>query len=133
MPSFPMQPFSGAKFAARYGLDSLAGDFWADENFIYIRDGVNLPDDPPIFEAPDPLITAPPGIRVHTMRQAQGKKGGEFIIDQAESKCIHVLLDTEALLTDPWLMSIPMEQGSAAYCIDTEKQWFWNGTAWKKP
>lgn len=79
------------------------------------------------------VIPAPAGIHVHTMRQAQGKRGGEFIIDQAESKCIHVVVDTTAQLTDPWLLSIPMEQGSAAYCKDTGKQWLWNGTTWEKP
>lgn len=125
-------PFDGAKFAVRYGLDSFT-DFSMNGNVLTVGPDFKVTDDPPIFEAPDLLIMAPPGIRVHTMRQAQGKKGGELIIDQSESKCIHVLLDTEALLTDPWLLSIPMEQGSAAYCIDTEKQWFWNGTAWKKP
>ena len=51
---FPIQPFSGRKFAARYGLDPLHPDFWADEQFLYLRDGLILPDDPPIFEPPDP-------------------------------------------------------------------------------
>lgn len=49
----PVQ-FDGAKFGARYGIDSLAGDFWMDRDFLYLRDGLVLPDDPPIFEAPDP-------------------------------------------------------------------------------
>jgi hypothetical protein len=53
--SYPMpKDFSGRKFAARYGLDTLNGDFWADDQFLYIRDGITLPDDPPIFETPDP-------------------------------------------------------------------------------
>jgi hypothetical protein len=46
--------FSGVKFAARYNLDAVAGDFWADDQFIYLREGVTLLDDPPIFELPDP-------------------------------------------------------------------------------
>lgn len=43
--------FSGAKLAARYGLNSMK-DFWVSNGLIYVPDG--LPDDPPIFEAPDP-------------------------------------------------------------------------------
>ena len=46
--------FDGGKFALRYGIDSLAGAFWADETMLYLRDGLMLPDDPPIFELPDP-------------------------------------------------------------------------------
>lgn len=44
--------FDGGKFTARYNLGEF--DFWADKDFIYLRDGLVLPDDPPIFEAPDP-------------------------------------------------------------------------------
>lgn len=43
--------FDGAKFAARYKLDA-RGDFWSDGKLLYVPD--NLPDDPPIFELPDP-------------------------------------------------------------------------------
>lgn len=51
MKSYPMPvQFDGAKFAARYSLNSLK-DFWSDGQFIYVPD--NLPDDPPIFEAPN--------------------------------------------------------------------------------
>ena len=53
MKTYPMPVnFSGAKFAKRYGLDSLKMDFWADEHFLYVPD--TLPDDPPIFETTDP-------------------------------------------------------------------------------
>jgi len=45
--------FDGHKFAVRYGLDGLY-DFWADQTTLYLRDGLILPDDPPIFEPPDP-------------------------------------------------------------------------------
>lgn len=48
--------FDGTKFAVRYKLNSLRMDFWADEKWVYLRDGITLPDNPPIFEAPD----APP-------------------------------------------------------------------------
>ncbi len=58
MKSYPYIPtkFDGSKFEKRYGISGLNGDFWADSKFIYIRDGLVLPDDPPVFEAPDSLI-----------------------------------------------------------------------------
>ncbi len=53
MKTYPMpKDFSGTKFAARYGLDPLKPDFWSDGKLLYVPD--NLPDDPPIFEPPDP-------------------------------------------------------------------------------
>jgi len=55
MKTYPMPiNFDGAKFATRYGLNALAGDFWSDGESLHVPDG--LPDDPPIFEAPDPLL-----------------------------------------------------------------------------
>jgi hypothetical protein len=52
MKTYRLPPqFDGAKFALRYGLDSLS-DFWSDGEFLHVPD--NLPDDPPIFEPPDP-------------------------------------------------------------------------------
>jgi len=44
--------FDGGKFAARYGLNAFRGDFWVIEDNIFVPD--NLPDDPPIFDPPDP-------------------------------------------------------------------------------
>ena len=45
-------PFDGGKFAVRYNLNAFRGDFWVAEGFIHVPDG--LPNDPPIFEPPDP-------------------------------------------------------------------------------
>lgn len=44
--------FDGAKFSARYNLNSLHGDFWYQDGKLFVA--AALPDDPPIFEAPDP-------------------------------------------------------------------------------
>ncbi len=48
--------FDGTKFAQRYGLDSQS-DFKAvyenGQMFIVLREGLTLPDDPPVFDAPD--------------------------------------------------------------------------------
>lgn len=46
--------FSGRKFATRYGLVALDGDFWISGKLLYVKDGVVLPDDPPIMEISDP-------------------------------------------------------------------------------
>jgi hypothetical protein len=47
--------FDGAKFALRYGLSSFRGDYFVDaEGNLHVPD--NLPDDPPIFEAPDSRV-----------------------------------------------------------------------------
>ncbi len=53
MKKFPKPAqFDGAKFAARYGLDAIAGDFFVDgEGMLNVPDSV--PDNP-VFEAPDP-------------------------------------------------------------------------------
>ena len=50
------QNFSGAKFAARYGLNPfvIPPDFWLIKDQLYVKPGIQLPDDPPIFEPPDP-------------------------------------------------------------------------------
>lgn len=120
-------PFDGEKFAAQYGLGPF--DFSMAGNMLSFPD--SLPDNP-ILEGPDAITFAPPGIHVHTMKKAEGKRGTKFILSAAESDCIHAVVDTEAQLNDPWLLSIPMEPGSSAYCKDTEKVWQWNGTVWKK-
>lgn len=54
MKQYPLPAlFDGKKFATRYGLQAEPpADFWVHNNVIFVPD--NLPDDPPIFEAPDP-------------------------------------------------------------------------------
>ena len=44
--------FDGAKFAARYSLDPHK-DFWTEGSNLILRDGVSLPDNPPIQETAD--------------------------------------------------------------------------------
>ena len=50
--------FDGGKFAARYSLSSPKGDFWVEvisgQSTLFLADGVILPDNPPIFDPPDP-------------------------------------------------------------------------------
>jgi len=49
--------FDGQKFATRYGLDSLRDFFCqpidATTQRLFLRQGVTIPDDPPIIDAPD--------------------------------------------------------------------------------
>jgi len=51
-------PFDGGKFSTRYSLNSARGDFWAEvlagQSTLFIKDGITLPDNPPIFDPPDP-------------------------------------------------------------------------------
>ena len=46
--------FDGGKFAKRYGLDALKGDFSIAYDMLIVKDETKITDDPPIFEAPDP-------------------------------------------------------------------------------
>jgi hypothetical protein len=48
--------FSGAKFSTRYSLQAIGPqpDFWVISGELFMREGIVLPDDPPIFEPPDP-------------------------------------------------------------------------------
>lgn len=51
--------FDGSKFALRYNLSPRVPDFWITPEtrttgLLYLRDGIVLPDDPPIIEPPDP-------------------------------------------------------------------------------
>ena len=50
--SYDPKAFDGTKFKARYDLTN--EDFWADSESICVREGIVLPDDPPIFDAPTP-------------------------------------------------------------------------------
>lgn len=48
------------KFATRYGLkNDLQAEFYTLDGKLFLRDGVTIPDDPPIFEPPDPFVPQP--------------------------------------------------------------------------
>jgi hypothetical protein len=48
--------FSGKKFATRYAITRR--DFFIENNALSLTPGVNIPDDPPIFEPNDPTNIA---------------------------------------------------------------------------
>jgi hypothetical protein len=51
--------FDGGKFATRYSLNTLAGDFWVEGATLFLKDGITLPDNPPIFDPQDsPTVIA---------------------------------------------------------------------------
>ena len=130
MKTYPMPTnFDGAKFALRYGLSlvKIPPDFWSSSGLLYVPD--NLPDDPPIFEAPDPIIPPPAGLYLHAMKTVMGKSGSKAVTDG--SQCYHIVAETEALLSDSWLTSLPLEIGSHAYLMDKVKTVYWDGTKWK--
>ena len=52
--SYPLiARFDGAKFASRYGLSGIRGDFYASDGQLFIQEGLVLSDDPPIQETID--------------------------------------------------------------------------------
>lgn len=58
MKTYPMPAqFDGDKFADRYHLNTLQGDFFSDGTLLHVPD--NLPDDPPIFEGPNAISLMP--------------------------------------------------------------------------
>lgn len=119
----------GKKFATRYGLSLYPPSFWIDaQGLIHVPDG--LPDDPPIFDLPDPKIPCPAGIFVHEMR-ALSKKQGNELVDGDGTTCFHIVVQTEAQLSDPWFNGVNIDPGSVAYVQDKSKTLTWNGTAWK--
>ena|SRR3990167_5114975 len=116
------------KFATRYGLDSEKDFYVNGEGDLVVFPA--LPDDPPIFEPPDPVISAPVGLWVHEMKSLT-KRLGSQLIDGAGTACFHIVAETELMLSDPWLMGIPIEIGSTAYIIDKGKTIVWDGVKWK--
>jgi len=121
--------FDGTKFEVRYGLDPIKGTFYVDgEGMLVVPD--ELPDDPPIQEACDPVISAPSGVWVHEMKSLN-KKRGIKLTDGDGTSCLHIVVETEALLSDPWFMGVSIDIGSSVYVIDKAKILNWDGTRWK--
>lgn len=120
--------WDAAKFATRYALDNNK-DFYIDGNGKLLV-FPTLPDDPPIFDLPDPVIPAPAGVFVHEMK-ALPKKHGNKLIDGNGTSCFHIVVDTEAKLSDPWFNGVYIEAGSVAYVTDKSKTLMWDGVKWK--
>ena len=79
---------------------------------------------------PDPILPAPPGIWVHEMKSLT-KRQGTKLIDGEGTSCYHIVVETEAHLTDPWLQGVSIDIGSTAYLMDKSKVVVWDGTKWK--
>jgi len=129
-------PFDGAKFAARYGLNSLAGDFSMAGNVLSVRPDFKVTDDPPIFDPPDPFVPVPAGVRVHHWPELVGWVGKHKIpaheIDGPHHECYYVIADDEVALNA--LMAMPnaeFEIGQPAYLKDKKLLVTWDGTKWK--
>lgn len=120
--------WDAVKFAVRYNLNPNF-DFWVDAHGdLIVRP--TLPDDPPIFEAPAPIIPSPIGIWVHEMK-ALGRRQGERLLDGQGTSCYHIVVENELLLSDPWFTGMHVDTGSTAYLIDKSKTLVWDGTKWK--
>lgn len=125
--------FSGAKFAVRYGLDVMK-DFWVVGALLYVPD--NLPDDPPIFELPDPYVPVPPGVNVHHWPELAGWVGNKKILHVENGiphhECYYVIADDEAALNNLAAMAYThFEIGQPAYLKDKKLLVTWDGTKWK--
>ena len=128
--------FDGAKFAARYGLNAIRGDFWDDGNgFLHVPDG--LPDDPPIFDPPDPVVAVSPGVHVHHWPEMSGWIG-DHKLEFAEHpsphhECYYIVADSMVALDNFRAMpQADFQVGQLAYINDPTRQTFvvWNGTSW---
>lgn len=130
MKRYPLiQNFSGVKFGQRYNLNPIEGKFFVDgDGMLVVPD--NLPDNPPIQEPNDPVIPSPAGIFVHEMK-ALSKKQGNELIDGDGTSCLHIVVNTEAQLSDPWFNGVAIEMGSVAYVVDKSKTMMWDGVKWK--
>ena len=137
MKTYPMPTnFDGAKFALRYGLSlvKIPPDFWSSSGLLYVPD--NLPDDPPIFEASDPFIPIPPGVKVHHWPELVGWVGNKKITAQengtAHHECYYVIADNEVALNNLAAMPyVSFEVGQPAYLKDKLALVTWDGTKWK--
>ena len=127
--------FSGSKFAARYGLSTTDGSFFVGgDGLLHVPDG--LPDDPPIFDPPDPFIPVPLGVKVHHWPELAGWIGNKKITAQengtAHHECYYVIADNEAALNNLAAMPyVNFAVGQPAYLKDKLALVTWDGTKWK--
>jgi len=126
--------FDGAKFALRYDLNSTR-DFWVSGGYIFVPD--NLPDDPPIFEPPDPFVPVPAGIKLHHWPEMLGWIGSHKVFAAENGggphhECYYVIADTEvALASFAAMPHVEFEVGQPAYLKDKKLLVIWDGTKWK--
>jgi len=129
--------FDGKKFALRYKLNALRPDFWCDNAFVYLRDGISLIDDPPIFELPDTPVLVPPVLRVHHWPEMLGLVGNTKIIAPESNgphhECYYIIAEDEAALSHPFMATLSIQLGQPAYIKDKHELRVWTGTLWKKP
>ena len=128
--------WDAAKFAMRYGLDAIHGEFYVNgEGKLVVFP--TLPDDPPIFEAPDPFVAVSPGVHVHHWPEMSGWIGDhklEFADHPSpHHECYYIVADSMAALNN--FRALPQanfQVGQLAYITDPNQQTFvvWNGTSW---
>ena len=128
-------PFDGAKFAARYQLDSFA-DFSMSGNILTVIPDHKVTDDPPVFDPPDPFIPVPPGVKVHHWPELVGWVGNKKITAQengtAHHECYYVIADNEVALNNLAAMPyVSFAVGQPAYLKDKLALVTWDGTKWK--
>lgn len=122
------------KFATRYGLNPHTNDFYVDGTGQLVV-SVTLPDDPPIFEAPDPFVPVPAGVQAHHWPQLHGWIGTQKkIMDEpspGHHECYWLIADDFASLES--FRAYPnaaLELGQPAYLKDTKTFVMWDGVTW---
>ena len=129
----PAFEWDGKKFRQRYSLGEF--DFW-DNGQGQIVTTSQLPDDPPIFEAPDPFIPVPSGVRVHHWPELAGWVGSKKITHSEDGvvhhECYYVIADNEVALNNLAAMPyVNFAVGQPAYLKDKLVLVTWDGTKWK--
>lgn len=131
----PPPIWDAKKFAARYGLD-FNKDFYVDADGQLVV-FPTLPDDPPIFEAPDPFVPLPAGVQVHHWPELLGWQGNSKVIAQeplvspAHHECYYIVAPNQIGLDA--LTAMPQMQiniGQCAYLVNKKGLVFWDGTKW---
>src|SRR3990167_1996272 len=111
------------KFATRYGLDSEKDFYVNGEGDLVVCPA--LPDDPPIFEPPDPFVPVPPGVKVHHWPEMVGWIGKHKVLatepngSGTHHECYYIIAEDEIALNT--LMTMPnvnFEIGQPAYLKD---------------
>jgi len=128
--------FDGEKFAARYGLDAVNGDFSMNGNVLTVKPDHLVTDDPPIFEPPDLLVPVPAGIQLHHWPEMLGWQGNHKVFADENGggphhECYYIIADNQATLdTLNAFPNLQIEIGQMAYLKNKKGLVFWDGTKW---
>lgn len=131
----PPIDWDAKKFATRYGLNPFTNDFYVNNDGELVVTVV-LPDDPPIFDPPDPFVLVPSNTHVHHWPTLKGWIGEHTKVEMGENtpnhhECYYVVAENMAALEALRLMpQTGFENGQPAYLKDTHSFVIWDGSQW---